>query len=86
MRALRQQNLHTGVDVIIQSDYDAITSKDASILYIIVDAIAATGMTIQSVYVGTVPQIILVDNADNIVFATGVEGLTLASADLINLV
>ena len=85
MRALRQQNLHTGVDVLTQAEYDAITAKDISILYIIVSAVAATGMTIQNVYVGTIPQIILVDNANNIVFAQGVTA-TLSSADLINLV
>ena len=89
MIALRQQHVHTGVDLITQSDYDAITTKDPSVLYIIVASIVAEP-TIQNVYIGTIPQLVLVDNANNIVWLSSTvnlgSGNTLTTAELVNLV
>ena len=69
MRAFRESNTNTGVDILTQAEYDAIVMKDPKILYIIgtIDTDACT-VTITDVRVGDVAHDVLVNNAGIIVW------------------
>ena len=86
MRALRQANTHTGVDIITRADYDAIVMKSSTTLYIVVESVTAN-VTIDAVYVGTTTQDVLIGNDNAIVWiASGLTGFTNAAVPLANLV
>ena len=69
MRAFRESNTNTGVDILTQAEYDAIMMKDPKILYIIgtIDTDACT-VTVADVRVGDVAHDILVNNNNIIVW------------------
>ena len=66
MRALIEANRNTGIDILTQSEYDALV-KSSTTLYII-GSIASGNVTITNVYVGTVAQDILLDNNNVLVW------------------
>ena len=69
MKALKEANINRGVDIITQADYDNLSVKSTTTLYIIVSAIAAS-VTINNVYVGTESQNILLNNDGAVVWAS----------------
>lgn len=86
MRALREANQNQGIDVLTQADYDALTTKASTTLYI-VGTVGSGQVTITNVYIGLVPQDILLDNASAIAWVrTGITGHTNAAVSLENLV
>lgn len=85
MRALREANVNRGVDILTQSEYDALT-KASTTLYII-GTIASGEVTVTNVYVGTVAQDILIANNNAIAWVRdGITGFTNAAVDLAILV
>lgn len=86
MRALREANVNVGIDVISQSDYDALASKASTTLYI-VGTVASGNVTISNVYVGLIAQDILIDNNGAIAWVrSNITGHTNAAVSLANLV
>ena len=69
MRAFREANTNTGVDILTQAEYDAIMMKDPKILYIIgtINTDACT-VRISDVRVGDTAHDVLVNNAGIIVW------------------
>ena len=73
MRAFRESNTNTGVDILLQSEYDALMEKDPKVMYItyaLADDLNTTDCTlvIANVYVGTQEHDVLVNNAGQIVW------------------
>lgn len=86
MRALRQSNIHTGQDILSQAEYDALTVKNATTLYII-GSVSGTDLTVSNLFVGTVAQDILIDNAGAIAWVRdGITGHTNAAVSIANLI
>ena len=73
MRAFREANTNTGVDILLQSEYDALMEKDPKVMYITyalaadLDTTACT-LVIANVYVGTQEHDVLVNNSNIIVW------------------
>ena len=73
MRAFREANTNTGVDILLQSEYDALMEKDPKVMYITyalasdLDTTACT-LVIANVYVGTQEHDVLVNNAGIIIW------------------
>ena len=73
MRAFREANTNTGVDILLQSEYDALMEKDPKVMYITyalaadLDTTACT-LVIANVYVGTQEHDALVNNTGQIVW------------------
>ena len=69
MRAYREANTVTGVNVLTSNEFSAITAvnRDSSTLYVI-GTVASGNVTISDVYVGNVRQNFLVDNTGALVW------------------
>ena len=67
MRALTEANVNRGIDILTQNEFDTLTSRTSTTLYII-GTIAAGELTVSSAYVGNIEQDVLVNNAGDIVW------------------
>ena len=67
MRALREANTNTGIDILDRQQYMDLQIKDPNILYI-VGTIGTDGLTVTEVYVGEVEHDVLLNNAGEVVW------------------
>lgn len=90
MRALRQDVVHTGQEILTATEYRDLAIKNPTTLYIVGD-VDNTGadpvVNISDVRVGNTAQLVLVDNTDAIAWvATGITGHTNVGVNLTALV
>ena len=67
MRALREANQSRGIDILTQNEYNTLTTYGNTTLYVI-GTVASNEVTVARVYVGTVEQDVLINNAGGIVW------------------